>query len=56
MSVRQMLSMIQTIEAPIVAADVVELNPRNDASGVSSFAAAKILRELLGVMIAQRGD
>ena len=51
MSVRQLLSLIQGLDAPIVAADVVELNPRNDPSGVSAFVAAKILRELLGVMI-----
>jgi len=30
---------------------VVELNPRNDPTGVSSFVAAKIVRELLGVML-----
>ena len=56
MTVRQLLSLIQGIEAPLVAADVVELNPRNDPSGVSSFVAAKVLREVLGVMIAQPRD
>ena len=56
MSARQLLSIVQGIEAPIVAADLVELNPINDTSGVSSFVAAKILRELLGVMVAQRCD
>ena len=56
MSVRQLLSVIQSLEAPIVAADVVELNPINDTSGMSSFVAAKILRELLGVMIGRRSD
>lgn len=52
MSMRQLLSLIQSLDVPIVGADVVELNPRNDPSGVSSMAAAKILRELLGVMLA----
>ena len=51
LSVRQLLSLLQTLEAPIVAADVVELNPRNDPSGASSMVAAKILRELLGVIL-----
>jgi agmatinase len=51
MSVRQLLSVVQRLQAPIVAADVVELNPRNDPTGVSSFVAAKIVRELLGVML-----
>jgi agmatinase len=51
LSVRQLLSLVQGIEAPIVAADVVELNPRNDPSGVSAMVAGKIVRELLGVML-----
>jgi agmatinase len=51
MSVRQLLWLIQAVDVPIIGADVVELNPRNDASGVSAMAAAKILRELLGVML-----
>jgi len=51
LSVRQLLSLLQGIEAPIVAADVVELNPRNDPTGVSAMVAGKIVRELLGVML-----
>jgi arginase family enzyme len=51
LSVRQLLSLLQRIEAPIVAADVVELNPRNDPTGVSAMVAGKIVRELLGVML-----
>ncbi|HUQ83170.1 MAG TPA: agmatinase [Gemmatimonadaceae bacterium] len=55
MSVRQLLSIVQSIEAPIVAADVVELNPRMDPTGASTMVAAKILRELLGVMVSRSG-
>jgi agmatinase len=51
LSVRQLLSDLQGIEAPIVAADLVELNPRNDPTGVSAMVAGKIVRELLGVML-----
>jgi agmatinase len=51
MSVRQLLALVQAIEVSVVGADVVELNPRNDPSGVSAMVAAKILRELLGVML-----
>lgn len=54
LSVRQLLALLQSLDAPIVAADIVELNPRNDPSGVSAIACAKILRELLGVMLAKR--
>ena len=53
LSVRQLLSIVQSIDAPIVAADVVELNPRQDPSGASSMVAAKIVREVIGVMIAR---
>ena len=55
MSMRQLLTLVQRIDAPIVAADVVELNPRNDPSGISAMSAAKILRELLGVMLGGAG-
>ena len=55
LSVRQLLSLLQSLDAPIVAADVVELNPRADPSGVSATVAAKVLRELLGVMVAGNG-
>lgn len=51
LSVRQLLSLVHSLDAPIVAADVVELNPRNDPSGVSAMVAAKVLRELIGVMV-----
>ena len=51
LSVRQLLTLLQSLDAPIVAADLVELNPRNDAAGVSAIVAAKVLRELLGVML-----
>jgi agmatinase len=51
LSVRQVLSLVQGIEAPIVAADIVELNPRCDPTGISAIVSAKILRELLGVML-----
>lgn len=51
LSVRRLLSLIQSLDAPIVAADIVELNPRNDPGGGSAMVAAKILRELLGVMV-----
>jgi arginase len=51
LSVRQLLSLLQAVDAPVVAADVVELNPRNDPSGGSAMVAGKILRELLGVML-----
>ena len=51
LSVRQLLSLLHGIEEPIVAADVVELNPRNDVTGLSAMVAGKVVRELIGVML-----
>jgi agmatinase len=51
LSVRQLLALLQSIEGSIVGADVVELNPGNDPSGVSSMVAGKIVREVIGAML-----
>jgi agmatinase len=50
LSVRQLLTLLHSIEAPIVGADVVELNPRQDSTGASAMVAGKVLREVLGLM------
>jgi len=55
LSVRTLLTFVQSLSGPIVGADVVELNPRNDPSGVSAMAAGKVLRELLGAMVGEGG-
>lgn len=39
-------------EATIVGADVVEYNPVQDISGITATAAAKVVKEILGKMIA----
>ncbi len=51
LTVRQALAVVQGIEGEVVGADVVELNPANDASGVSAAVAAKLVKELAGVML-----
>ncbi len=50
-SVRQVLSIIQSLEAPLVGADLVELNPDNDPSGVSSTVCGKFVKELAAKML-----
>jgi agmatinase len=47
---RELLAMIQSIQAEIVGADIVELNPDRDPQGVTAMAAAKILKELAARM------
>lgn len=53
LSVRDVLTMIQGLEGPIVGADVVEFNPSQDLGGVTASVAAKITREIAGVMLLQ---
>jgi arginase len=49
-STRQLLTTIQQIEAPIVGADIVELNPRNDPLGITARVAAKLVKELAALI------
>jgi arginase len=51
LSVREALALIQAIEAPLVAADIVEYNPDRDTSGRTAMVAAKILKELASKML-----
>ncbi len=51
LSVREAIALIHAIPGPIVGADIVEYNPARDWDGVTSVAAAKILKELAGRMI-----
>jgi agmatinase len=51
LTVRDVLTLIQTLPAPLVGADVVELNPRKDLDGVSAAVAAKLVREIASRML-----
>jgi len=53
LSVRDVLSMIHSLDGPIVGADVVEFNPSQDLGGVTASVAAKIVREIAGSMLLQ---
>jgi len=52
LSTREALAILHSLRVPIVGADVVELNPRRDVVGITAAAAAKITRELMGLVIA----
>jgi len=52
MSVREAIAHLHAISGQIVGADLVEYNPVQDVAGVSASVAAKILKEILGKMIA----
>ena len=48
---REILTLIQTLEAPIVGADIVEFNPERDPVGITAMAAAKFLKEIVARML-----
>lgn len=51
LSTRQVLDIIQSIDQPIVGADIVEYNPHCDIVGQTAIVAAKIAKEIAGMMI-----
>ena len=50
LSTRELLTMVQAIEGPIVGADLVEYNPLRDPTGLTAMVAAKLLKEMLAAM------
>lgn len=52
MSVREAIAHLHAIDVEIVGADVVEYNPIQDVAGLTATVAAKMVKEILGKMIA----
>jgi len=52
MTVREAIAHLHAMEGEIVAADLVEYNPLQDVAGMTATVAAKIVKEILGKMIA----
>src|SRR6185369_2789871 len=50
LSVRDVLGIVQSLPGPIVGADIVEVNPTQDPTGVTSMVAAKLVREVISTM------
>ena len=55
LTVRELLTVIQRVQGPIVGADVVEFNPGQDPVGVTAPVCAKLVKELVGAMLASPG-
>jgi agmatinase len=51
LATREVLDLIQELEGDLVAADVVEYNPRQDIGGLTALVAAKIVKEVAGRMM-----
>ncbi len=48
---RQVIDLIQGIDAEIIGADIVEYNPNRDFQNMTAFLAAKMMKEILGKMM-----
>ena len=51
LTVREVLDLVRELNGPIVGADIVELNPRRDATGSTAVVAAKLVKEVAARMI-----
>jgi arginase len=50
LTTREVISLIQSLQGPIVGADVVEFNPSEDVSGMTAPVSAKLVKELASRM------
>ena len=50
LSVRDILAVLHRVPGPIVGADVVEYNPTRDINGMTATVAAKLVKELCGMV------
>ena len=51
LTMREVLDLLDAISAPIVGADVVELNPSRDVVDLTAAVAAKLVKEIAGAML-----
>ncbi|MFB0508458.1 MAG: agmatinase [Thermodesulfobacteriota bacterium] len=51
LSTRQVINIIHSLNAKVVGADIVELNPGRDPLGITAMTAAKIVKEIAGACI-----
>ena len=53
---REVLGIIDDLPGPIVGADIVELNPSRDLIEMTAMVGAKLVKELAGAMLRDRGS
>jgi arginase len=56
LSTRQVIEIIQSVNAPVIGADIVEFNPKMDPTGMTAVVCAKILKELASKMLIDPGN
>jgi arginase len=50
LTVRDVLDILSAVRVQVIAADIVEYNPRNDVRDLTARVAAKFVKELVGIM------
>lgn len=50
LSVRDLIRVLHRVKGPVVGADIVELRPASDLDGVTAVVAAKLLKEVAGLL------
>lgn len=53
LSTRDVIGLLQRLEAPVVGADIVECNPDRDVAGMTAMVGAKLLKEIVSLMAGQ---
>jgi len=56
LTVREVIRLIQDLNAPIIGADIVEYNPARDVNGITAMVAAKFFREIASKMVTGDGE
>jgi arginase len=51
LTTREVVTVLQAIDVPVVGADLVEFNPRRDVGDLTASACAKLLKELIAAML-----
>ncbi len=54
LTTREAIRYIHALEGQIVGADIVEYNPARDVDGITASTAAKVLKEMLGMVITNK--
>ncbi len=48
---REVIKIMHSIASPVIGADIVEYNPENDVGGITAALSAKLMKEILSIMI-----
>ena len=50
-STGEIVDLLLRLQVPVVGADIVEVNPSRDSTGITAATAAKLLKEILALVL-----